>query len=160
MAKREMDTVNITQSVIDTKKLGQTQNGDISASLETMEELERRFNEVRDQIAKATQLRRLARAAVARAEAANAMQVALQAEFIHFVGLHCPKVAEWDVWPLPPRKDENGDIILQTPIDSTVLQRSAEAMHRQITEGADRILKDRPEAQDFGGMFGGPDEQQ
>lgn len=155
-----MKTVNITRSVIDTKNLGQTQSGNISASLETMTEVERQFNEVRDQIAKATQLRRLARAAVARAEAANAMQVALQAEFIHFIGLHCPEVAEWDVWPLPPRKNEDGDIILQTPFDPTVLQRSAEAMHKQMTDSTDQILKDRPGTQDFGGMFGGSDDQQ
>lgn len=155
---KSMKTVNITRSVIDTKKLSETSNGDVSLSLDVMVDLEQKFKDVQTQISQATQLRRLARAAVARAEAANAMQTALQAEFIHFVGLHCSEVAEWDVWPLPPSKDENGDIILQTPIDASMMQRSAEVMHKVMSDSADQILKNRPD-QDFGGMFGKDDSQ-
>jgi len=160
---KEMKSVNITSAMFDTTSLDrQGTNGTINASIETMAELDRLFDEVTASVKDATQARRRARAAVGRAEAANSLQVALQAEFLHFVGEHCPEVANWDIWPLPPRRDESGDIILETPIDADMLRSSAQVMHRSIQDNTNAILNNPNSPKDntnFGGMFGGDSEQ-
>ena len=153
---REMKSVNITQAMIDPATLIQTQGGDITANVEMMAALDRLFNEVRAAVVDATQKRRMARAAVMEAEMANANRERLLAQFLHFVGEHCPDVANWDFWPLPPKKDDNGDIILETPLSEDEVRTSARVMHKVMTTQQDAVLKrDRDQdGDDYSGMFG------
>lgn len=154
MSQNEMKQVNITRAMIDTNSLGNA-GDNIQASVELMSELEQRYQQLTNQVSSAIQLRRLARAAVARAEAANAMQVAYQAEFLHFVGENCPDVKNWDIWPLPPRKDESGDIIMETPCSEEDVRKSAAVVHKVQNDNADAILGAGPKKpENFSGMFG------
>lgn len=155
---KDLNTVNLTREMLDTSSLGTANEAD---SINRMAELNAKYDELTAAIAASNQADRKAEAAKYEAEIATANVHRLRNTFLLFAGQHCKKVADWSYWPLPPTKDENGDILLQTPISEKELRKHAAVVGKSIRESQNAALTNAngegPEQYDR--MFGGDNEE-